>query len=79
MLLNNFMHIFLIPSFLFAAADVILWREKYISAGILISSTLAWILLEHSGYTLLSIISNVLLLLILTFFVWANAANFIHK
>lgn len=60
-------------------ADVILWRKKYVSAGILIGATLAWILLERSGYTLLSIISNVLLLLIVGLFIWANATAFIHK
>lgn len=61
------------------SADVILWRKKYMSAGILVGTTLAWILLEQSGFTLLTIVSNVLLLLIVGLFVWANAAAFIHK
>eukprot|EP00250_Pteridium_aquilinum_P006179 c16151_g1_i1 orf=227-967(+) len=60
-------------------ADVILWRKKYMSAGILVGSTIGWILLEKSGFTLLTIVSNVLLLLIVGLFVWANAAAFIHK
>lgn len=61
------------------SADVMLWRKKYMSAGILVGTTFAWILLEQSGFTVLTIVSNVLLLLIVGLFVWANAAAFIHK
>lgn len=61
------------------SADVILWRKKYMSAGILAGTTLAWILLEQSGFSLLTIVSDVLLILIVGLFVWANAAAVIHK
>ncbi|KAI5076307.1 hypothetical protein GOP47_0008372 [Adiantum capillus-veneris] len=61
------------------SADVILWRRKYMSAGILVGTTLAWILLEHSGFSLLTIVSDVLLILIGGLFVWANAATLVHK
>ncbi|MCO5580890.1 hypothetical protein L7F22_034762 [Adiantum nelumboides] len=61
------------------SADVILWRNKYASAGILVGTTLAWILLEHSGFSLLTIVSDVLLILIGGLFVWANAATLFNK
>ncbi|MCO5557818.1 hypothetical protein L7F22_011390 [Adiantum nelumboides] len=61
------------------SADVILWRNKYVSAGILVGTTLAWILLEHSGFSLLTIVSDVLLILIAGLFVWANAATLFNK
>lgn len=59
-------------------ADVILWRKKYISAAILVGATVAWFLFEYSGFSLLSIVSDVLLLLIVGLFVWANAAVITH-
>lgn len=61
------------------SADVILWRKKYLSAGIMVGTTLAWIVLEKSGFTLLTIVSNVFLILIVGLFLWANVAAWIHK
>lgn len=60
-------------------ADVMLWRRRNASVGILFGAAVAWILFEKSGYTLLSLIANVLLLLVSILFVWATAAALIHR
>ncbi|KAG6554822.1 hypothetical protein Mapa_003405 [Marchantia paleacea] len=41
------------------SADVLLWKHKPLSGGVLAGATIAWILFEWSGYTLLSLVSNV--------------------
>eukprot|EP00249_Psilotum_nudum_P009473 c21958_g1_i2 orf=205-942(+) len=61
------------------SADVLLWREKYLTGGILFGATLAWLLFEKSGYTLLTIVANVLLVLVVVLFIWSNAAVFLHR
>ncbi|KAL2622672.1 hypothetical protein R1flu_002877 [Riccia fluitans] len=61
------------------AADVLLWKNKPLSAGVLAGTTLVWILFEWSGYTLLSLLSNVLLFLIVVFFLWSNAAGLLNR
>lgn len=61
------------------AADVMLWRRRNASIGILVGAAVAWILFEKSGYTLLSLIANVLLLLVSILFVWATAAALINR
>uniref|UniRef100_A0A0D6R364 Reticulon-like protein n=1 Tax=Araucaria cunninghamii TaxID=56994 RepID=A0A0D6R364_ARACU len=60
-------------------ADVILWRRMNASIGILVGAAAAWILFEKSGYTLLSLLANVLLLLVTILFVWATAAALIGR
>lgn len=61
------------------AADVILWKKWTLSAGILVGSTVTWVLFEWSGYRPLSLISNVLLLLIAILFIWAKAAAILKR
>eukprot|EP01018_Ginkgo_biloba_P000768 Gb_40791 [translate_table: standard] len=61
------------------AADVVLWKRRSISIGVLIAATAVWLLFERSGYTLLSLVSNVLLLLIAILFLWANAAALLNR
>ncbi|XP_042397450.1 retinol dehydrogenase 11-like isoform X1 [Zingiber officinale] len=60
-------------------ADVILWRKKNVTVGILIGVLTSWIIFEVAGYTLLSLVSNVLLLLISILFVWAKAAEVLNR
>jgi hypothetical protein len=62
-----------------AAADVLLWRKKHLSIGLLVGATLAWILLEKTGYTVLSIVSNVTLFLVVILFVWSNVAALLNR
>ncbi|MED6167343.1 hypothetical protein PIB30_001765 [Stylosanthes scabra] len=60
-------------------ADLILWRQKNTTVGILLVTLAAWIVFERSGYTLLSLVSNVLLLLIVILFLWAKSAAILNR
>lgn len=60
-------------------ADVILWRSKKLTWGILVVTLAAWIVFEVSGYTLLSLSSSVLLLLTTILFLWAKSAAILNR
>ncbi|KAK9698524.1 hypothetical protein RND81_08G110300 [Saponaria officinalis] len=60
-------------------ADVLLWRDKKISAGVLGTVTAVWMLFEVFEYHLLSLICHLLILTIAGLFLWSNASTFIHK
>uniref|UniRef100_A0A6V7QVK6 Reticulon-like protein n=1 Tax=Ananas comosus var. bracteatus TaxID=296719 RepID=A0A6V7QVK6_ANACO len=60
-------------------ADVMLWRRRNVTIKILLGSLAAWWVFEVSGYTVLSLLSNVLLLLISILFVWAKAAWILNR
>ncbi|XP_052193411.1 reticulon-like protein B2 [Diospyros lotus] len=60
-------------------ADIFLWRNKKISAGVLGSATAIWILFDLLEYHLLSLVCHILILLLAIFFLWSNAATFINK
>ncbi|XP_021759211.1 reticulon-like protein B12 [Chenopodium quinoa] len=60
-------------------ADVVLWRQRNITMGILILTLIIWLVFEESGYTLLSLISSILLLLITILFVWSKAASLLNR
>ncbi|RZC29436.1 Reticulon-like protein B12 isoform B [Glycine soja] len=62
-----------------AVADLILWRRKNLTVGILLVTLGVWVVFERSGYTLLSLISNVLLLLIVILFLWAKSADILNR
>ncbi|OMO97437.1 Reticulon [Corchorus olitorius] len=60
-------------------ADVMLWRKGNLTRGILLVTLAAWVLFEKSGYTLLSLVSSVLLLLIVILFLWAKSAAILNR
>lgn len=60
-------------------ADVMLWRRKDVTMGILIVTLGAWVMFEISAYTLLSFTSNVLLLLFTILFLWAKSAAILNR
>ncbi|THG17355.1 reticulon-like protein B12 isoform X1 [Camellia sinensis] len=60
-------------------ADVMLWRTKNVTVGILVVTLAAWLVFEKSGYTLLSLVSSVLLLLVTIFFLWAKSAAILNR
>lgn len=69
-----------IPSILlFSAADVILWRNKQISAALLAGSTVIWLLFEWIGYYLIPFICHSLILSLATMFLWSNLSFFVNK
>ncbi|XP_043718146.1 reticulon-like protein B12 [Telopea speciosissima] len=60
-------------------ADVMLWRRKDVTLGILVVTLAAWVVFERSGYTLLSLVSSVFLLLISILFLWAKSAAILNR
>jgi hypothetical protein len=62
-----------------AAADSALWRDKYLSGGVLGGSTLVWFLLEKSGYTFVTLLCNILMFVVVILFVWSNVAALLHR
>ncbi|CAM6042664.1 unnamed protein product [Sphagnum compactum] len=60
-------------------ADVLLWRQKHLSAALLIGSTIIWFLLEKSQYKLVPLVSNILIFAIVVLFVWANLASLLNR
>ncbi|XP_042403061.1 reticulon-like protein B6 [Zingiber officinale] len=61
------------------AANLILWRDKKISAGILVDATAIWVMFEFVGYHLLPLISHGLIISLLMLFLWSKALTFINK
>ncbi|KAI3470957.1 hypothetical protein Pfo_027620 [Paulownia fortunei] len=61
------------------AADVILWRRRRVSCGIVVVATFSWLLVERSGISFLSLCSDVLLILVVLLFLRANYAVFRNK
>ncbi|PWA71268.1 Reticulon [Artemisia annua] len=61
------------------AADVLLWKRRRVSLGIIIVATVAWLVFERSGLSFLTICSNVLLFLIVLRFLHANYASMRDK
>ncbi|XP_050236511.1 reticulon-like protein B5 [Mercurialis annua] len=60
-------------------ADVILWRNKKISASVLLVATAIWILFELIQYHLLALVCHVLILSLAVLFLWSNVHTFINK
>ncbi|GJP72261.1 hypothetical protein CLOP_g3012 [Closterium sp. NIES-67] len=61
------------------AADVLLWKDWKSSAGILVSVAGLWIVFERSGFTLLTILADVLMILISLVFAWAQVSSLLNK
>ncbi|XP_008805646.2 reticulon-like protein B3 [Phoenix dactylifera] len=60
-------------------ADVLLWRNKKISAGVLGGATAVWVLFELLEYHLLTLVGHCLILSLAILFLWSNASTFINK
>ncbi|KAI4372890.1 hypothetical protein MLD38_011072 [Melastoma candidum] len=61
------------------AADVLLWKRRQVSFGVIVVATVAWIIFERSGLPFLSICSDVLLLVIVILFLKANFAVYRNR
>lgn len=61
------------------AADIILWKCWGVSVVVFVVATVAWLLFERSGLSFLTISSDVLLILIILRFIWANSAGMLNK
>ncbi|KAL1550710.1 Reticulon-like protein B2 [Salvia divinorum] len=60
-------------------ADIFLWRDKKVSAGVLGAATVIWVLFELLEYHLLALVCHILILGLAIVFLWSNAASFIKK
>ncbi|RDX75683.1 Reticulon-like protein B5, partial [Mucuna pruriens] len=71
---------FYIPSCMtcLATADIILWRNKKISASILVGVTFIWLFFKRMDYTLISFICDSLILLLVMLFLWSHLTSFIN-
>ncbi|KAK7276721.1 hypothetical protein RIF29_17866 [Crotalaria pallida] len=61
------------------SADVLLWRNKKISASVLTGATIVWVLFEWLNYNFLSLLCFALVLGMLVQFLWANASGMINR
>ncbi|XP_071711535.1 reticulon-like protein B3 [Rutidosis leptorrhynchoides] len=61
------------------AADIFLWKDKKVTAGVVGFATLIWVLFELVEYHLLTLICHTLILALAVLFLWSNAASFINK
>lgn len=61
------------------AADILLWRNKKKTIGMLGFSTLIWALFELIEYHFLSLICHVLILVLGVHFLWSNTLNLIYR
>uniref|UniRef100_A0A5B7CE48 Reticulon-like protein n=1 Tax=Davidia involucrata TaxID=16924 RepID=A0A5B7CE48_DAVIN len=61
------------------SADIILWRNKQISAGMIAAATVMWLLFEWIGYHLLTFVCHSLILSLAMLFLWSNVSSFLNK
>lgn len=61
------------------AADVIMWKQRWLTFGVLVLVTFFYLLVEWSGLSLLSIASDIFLVLVIIQFLRANSASFLKK
>lgn len=60
-------------------ADIFLWKDKKVTAGVLGFATLIWVLFELVEYHLLTLVCHTLIAALAVLFLWSNAASFINK
>ncbi|CAN4098647.1 unnamed protein product [Withania somnifera] len=62
-----------------SVADILLWRNKKISGGMLAGATVIWFLFDYSGYHLLTLICHSLIVSLIILFFWSNLSLFANK
>jgi len=62
-----------------ARADIFMWRNKKVSAGVLGGVTAIWVLFELVEYHLLTLACHASILALAVLFLWSNAITFINK
>ncbi|KAF3679811.1 Reticulon-like protein B4 [Capsicum annuum] len=60
-------------------ADIFLWRDKKITAGVLGFATAIWVLFELLQYHLVTLVCHILILALAVLFLWSNVSTFINK
>uniref|UniRef100_A0A5B7AKI4 Reticulon-like protein n=2 Tax=Davidia involucrata TaxID=16924 RepID=A0A5B7AKI4_DAVIN len=61
------------------SADVLLWRNKKISASVLTGATAIWVLFEWLNYHFLTLVFFALVIGIVAQFVWSNASGLLNR
>ncbi|KAK7304958.1 hypothetical protein VNO77_42854 [Canavalia gladiata] len=61
------------------SADVLLWRNKKISASVLTGATAVWVLFEWLNYHFLTLVCFILVLGMLAQFLWSNASGLVNS
>ncbi|CAK8565397.1 unnamed protein product [Lathyrus sativus] len=61
------------------SADVMLWRNKKISASFLSAATIVWVLFEWLNYNFISLLCFALVLGMLVQFLWSNASSLFNS
>lgn len=61
------------------SADVLLWRNKKISASVLTGATAIWVLFEWLNYHFLTLVFFALILGMLAQFIWSNASGLFNS
>ncbi|KAL5544800.1 hypothetical protein UlMin_008584 [Ulmus minor] len=56
-------------------ADVLLWRERKISAALLIGMTVIWFLFEVVEYNFMTLLCHLFITTMLVFFIWSTGAE----
>ncbi|CAM8879660.1 unnamed protein product [Rhodiola kirilowii] len=59
-------------------ADILLWRRKNLSAGILLGITFIWFLFQVLDYTLITLLCRSTIFLMVGLFLWSNGAGFVN-
>ncbi|KAF3326632.1 Reticulon-like protein B9 [Carex littledalei] len=60
-------------------ADILLWRNRNLSAGLLAGATIVWFLFDVVEYNLIELLSHISLLAMLFLLVWSWAAQLIDR
>lgn len=62
-----------------SAADIILWKCKRATVGVIFGATIAWWLFEKSEPSFLTICCDVLLILIIVQLIWVKVSGLLNK
>ncbi|KAF8091163.1 hypothetical protein N665_0452s0032 [Sinapis alba] len=60
-------------------ADVMLWRKKNVSVGIVTVTIGSWMVFETFAYSILTLLSSVLLLFLSILFLWSKSASILNR
>lgn len=63
----------------YAVADILLWKNRNLSAGILAGATLIWFLFDVVEYNIIPLLCQIAILAMLVIFIWSNAAPLLDR
>lgn len=59
--------------------QLVMWEDPKKTGGLLAGSTLFYMVIERSGYTMLTLTANTLLLVVISCFLWANLSTILGR